>query len=39
MNVYAALGPPAARRYLAFSPTRTERPDFHVPAAFGELRL
>ncbi len=25
------------RRYLAFSPPRTERPDFHVPEAFGTL--
>ncbi|HEY5243463.1 MAG TPA: DUF362 domain-containing protein [Polyangiaceae bacterium] len=25
------------RRYLAWSPPRTERPDFHVPEAFGTL--
>ncbi len=27
------------RLYLAWSPTRTERPDFHVPEAFGTLLL
>ena len=27
------------RRYLAWSPTRTKRPDFHVPEAFGTLVL
>jgi hypothetical protein len=29
----------AKRQYLAWSPTRTKRPDFHVPAAFGTLLL
>ncbi|MBX3201380.1 MAG: DUF362 domain-containing protein [Labilithrix sp.] len=27
------------RRYLAWSPTRTPKPNFHVPDAFGTLRL
>ncbi len=27
------------RQYLAWSPTRTNRPDFHVPEAFGTLVL
>jgi hypothetical protein len=27
----------APRRYLAWSPPRTEKPDFHVPDAFGTL--
>jgi hypothetical protein len=27
----------APRRYLAFSPPRTEKPNFHVPEAFGAL--
>lgn len=27
------------RQYLAYSPTLTERPNFHVPAAFIELRF
>jgi hypothetical protein len=27
----------APRRYLAWSPPRTEKPDFHVPGAFGTL--
>jgi hypothetical protein len=29
----------APRHYLAWSPARTERPNFHVPEAFGTLRL
>ncbi len=29
----------APRAYLAWSPARTERPNFHVPEAFGTLRL
>lgn len=29
----------APRRYLAWSPTRTPKPDFHVPDAFGWLTL
>ncbi len=28
-----------ARQYLAWSPTRTPRPNFHVPEAFGTLAL
>ena len=28
-----------SRAYLAWSPARTERPNFHVPDAFGTLRL
>lgn len=27
------------RQYLAWSPTLTERPNFHVPEAFGRLRI
>jgi hypothetical protein len=27
------------RQYLAWSPTRTPKPDFHVPDAFGWLLL
>ena len=27
------------RKYLAWSPTRTAKPDFHVPSAFGRLVL
>ena len=29
----------APRKYLAWSPTRTRKPNFHVPAAFGVLVL
>lgn len=36
-NVYVAQGPSHARRHLAWSPTRTPTPDFHVPARFGWL--
>lgn len=38
-NVYLAQGPPGQRRHLAFSPTGTAVPDFHVPARFAYLRL
>lgn len=38
-NVYVAQGPPGARRHLAFAPTGTALPDFHVPARFAHLRL
>ena len=36
-NVYVAQGPAEDRRYLAWSPTRTPAPDFHVPSRFGWL--
>ena len=29
----------APRKYLAWSPTRTRKPSFHVPDAFGVLVL
>jgi uncharacterized protein (DUF362 family) len=29
----------SARKYLAWSPPRTEHPDFHVPSAFGTIVL
>ncbi len=38
-NVYAAQGPPPARRYLALAPTGTPAPDFHVPSRFAHLLL
>lgn len=38
MNLYRLEGA-APRSYLAWSPTRTERPNFHVPQAFGSLAL
>lgn len=36
-NVFRCVGAGETRGYLAWQPTRTTAPDFHVPAAFGEL--
>jgi hypothetical protein len=38
-NVFRCVGPESPDRYLAWRPTRTEKPNFHVPEAFGELRF
>ncbi len=38
-NLFRCVGAGEGRGYLAWQPTRTERPDFHVPAAFGRLRF
>lgn len=39
-NLTRCVGPEGSRRgYLAWQPTYTERPDFHVPSAFGEVRF
>jgi hypothetical protein len=38
-NLFRCVGTGAARGYLAWQPTRTERPNFHVPEAFGQLRF
>ncbi|WP_352431393.1 carbohydrate-binding family 9-like protein [Pyrinomonas sp.] len=37
VNLFRCVGAGSARGYLAWRPTRTPRPDFHVPAAFGWL--
>ena len=37
VNVFRCVGPEAPERYLAWLPTRTEEPNFHVPEAFGRL--
>lgn len=37
VNVFRCVGPEAPERYLAWRPTRTEVPNFHVPEAFGTL--
>jgi hypothetical protein len=37
VNVFRCVGPEAPERYLAWRPTRTEEPNFHVPEAFGIL--
>jgi len=39
VNVFRCVGPEAPDRYLAWRPTRTEEPNFHVPDAFGWLRF
>ena len=39
VNLFRCVGPEAPERYLAWSPTRTPEPNFHVPEAFGELRF
>jgi hypothetical protein len=38
-NLFRASGAGATRGYLAWRPTRTEEPNFHVPAAFGWIRF
>ena len=39
VNVFRCVGPEAPERYLAWRPTRTPEPNYHVPAAFGSLRF
>jgi benzodiazapine receptor len=36
-NFFRVEGPAEPRFYAAWSPTRTEQPNFHVPSAFGTL--
>jgi alpha-galactosidase len=36
-NLFRCVGAGETRGYLAWRPTHTERPDFHIPAAFGEI--
>jgi Carbohydrate-binding family 9 len=38
-NFYRVEGPKEPRAYLAWQPTNTVQPDFHVPKAFGYLRF
>ena len=37
VNVFRCIGPEAPERYLAWLPTRTPEPNFHVPEVFGVL--
>jgi alpha-galactosidase len=37
INLFRCVGSSANRGYLAWQPTRTEQPNFHVPEAFGWL--
>jgi len=39
VNVFRCVGPEAPERYLAWLPTRTPEPNFHVPKVFGVLRF
>jgi hypothetical protein len=39
VNVFRCVGPEAPERYLAWRPTRTPEPNYHVPEAFGMLRF
>jgi alpha-galactosidase len=38
-NFYRVEGTKEPRTYLAWQPTHTPQPNFHVPAAFGKLRF
>lgn len=38
-NIFRCVGSGPTRGYLAWRPTGTEKPAFHVPDAFGELRF
>lgn len=37
VNLFRCIGPESESRYLAWRPTRTPEPNFHVPQAFGRL--
>jgi hypothetical protein len=39
INLFRCVGPEAPDRYLAWRPTHTPEPAFHVPEAFGPLRF
>jgi alpha-galactosidase len=39
VNFYRVEGRQEPRHYLAWQPTHSERPNFHVPAAFGRMRF
>ena len=38
-NLFRCVGSGATRGYLAWSPTKTEQPNFHVPEAFGKFEF
>lgn len=38
-NFYRVEGPKEPRAYLAWQPTNSPEPNFHVPSAFGKLRF
>ena len=39
INLFRCVGPEAPERYLAWLPTKTKEPNFHVPEAFGTLQF
>lgn len=39
VNLFRCVGPESPNRYLAWQPTRTREPNFHVPEAFGILQF
>ena len=39
VNLFRCIGPDERTRYLAWRPTKTTEPNFHVPEAFGVLRF
>jgi alpha-galactosidase len=39
VNFYRIEGPKEPRRYMAWRPTHTPQPNFHVPEAFGTMRF
>jgi hypothetical protein len=39
VNVFRCVGPEAPERYVAWLPTGTPEPNFHVPEAFGTLHF
>jgi len=38
-NIFRCVGSGETRGYLAWRPTMTEKPDFHVPSSFGEFKF
>lgn len=38
-NLFRCVGKDPTRGYLAWRPTKTPNPNFHIPSAFGEFRL
>ena len=39
VNLFRCVGPEGPERYLAWQPTRTPEPNFHIPEAFGTLQF
>lgn len=39
VNLFRCVGPEAPERYLAWRPTHSPEPNYHVPEAFGPLRF